>query len=218
VLRLIAEGPGGSFKAPCKVIVEVHRLSGQRLADYWVQALDPFGHPLREGTLRSYPRWTEPLTGFAARCVAGLPTLPGRWNAGAASGALVVAIERGIRTLREVRARFDAERGELTMGATRVTLPVAPTALCLWKAMLVQDGFDALELPPLPAPLRLPLYATTGDAGAMYCRTSDLPGEARAAYGSWRRCLPHHRAPAASVDVPDAADPAEVARFLSGAG
>jgi hypothetical protein len=215
MLRLVAEGPGGSFLAPSKVIVEVHRLTGVRLADYWCAAHDAFGRLVGEGRLRAYPRWTEALSGFAARCLTTLPPHAGRWGSPALSGERVVVIARGTRRLRELRARFDAERSELVAGTRTDVLPGAASELAVWQAVLALDGFDALEFPPLPAPLRLPLYRTWRGT---YCRTSDLPSEARDAFRRWRLCVPKADTAVGPTEVQDAAIPAEVARFLGGVG
>lgn len=207
MLRLLAEGPSGCFTNPCKVVVEIHRISGTRLADYWIEAMDAFGVPLDDGVLHDYPRWTEPLSAFAARCCSALSGGVGVLSHPVETGLHSVTILRGRRLLAQVHSTVSPDRSLLRMHSQDIKLPASNHRL--WETMLAFEAFQLPALPPPPAPLRLPLHRT---GATVYSRLADLPLEAREAFTDWRRGRP-----VGTVTLhPSMASPTEIARFLDG--
>lgn len=174
------------------------------VSDYWVSVLDMNHRPMRRALLRGYPQWAEPTRAFLARCL---------------DAALVLCDET---------AWFPTDVCELTvtdwstqsmvdliaLGDLRHARPIARTTNVLgrngWQQMrwvCAQDAFGRQELPELPAPVRPPLYEWSG---VKYCRTSDLPIEARVTFERLQTHLDRPFVPA----VPDAVYPWWLDSFL----
>lgn len=176
------------------------------VSDYWVSLLDECHRPKHRALLRGYPRWAEPTRAFVARCL----------NAGLATS--------------DASAWFPTDSCELTVtdwstqrvvdivsfGDLGRTIPVARTRGALgrsgWHLMrwvCAQDAFGGQGLPALPSPVRPTIYEWSG---VKYCRTSELPNEARVTFERLQTHLDRPFVPA----VPDAVYPWWLESFLRG--
>jgi len=174
------------------------------VSDYWVSLFDERHRPSHRALLRRYPRWAEPTRAFLARCF---------------DAVLVTA---------EASAWFPTDACELTVtdwstqcvvdmvsfGDLGRFTPVARTASSLgrsgWQLMrwvCAQDAFRRQELPEPPMPVRPTIYERSG---VQYCRTSELPIEARVAFERLQAFLDRPLVPA----VPDAVYPWWIESFL----
>ena len=174
------------------------------VSDYWVSLLDERHRPKHRALLRGYPRWAEPTRAFLARCL---------------DAVLVTS---------DASAWFPTDNCELTVtdwstqsvvdfvsfGDLRRATPVARTAGVLgrsgWQLMrwvCAQDAFGRQELPEPPMPVRPTIYECSG---VKYCRTSELPIEARVTFERLQTHLDRPFVPA----VPDAVYPWWLESFL----
>ena len=174
------------------------------VSDYWVSLFDTRHRPKHRALLRGYPRWAEPTRAFLARCL---------------DAVLVTS---------DASAWFPTDSCELTVtdwstqsvvdfvsfGDLRRATPVARTAGALgrsgWQLMrwvCAQDAFGRQEIPEPPLPVRPTIYECSG---VKYCRTSDLPIEARVTFERLQTHLDRPFVPA----VPDAVYPWWLESFL----
>ncbi len=167
------------------------------VSDYWVSLFDIRHRPMYRAVLCGYPRWAEPTRHFLARCL---------------DAVLVTS---------DASAWFPTESCELTVtdwatqsvvdfvsiGDLRRATPVVRTArgrgrsgwqLVRW--ICAQEAFGRQELPEPPMPVTPRIYDYSG---VKYCRTSELPLEARVTFERLQAHLDCPFVPA----VPDAAYP-----------
>jgi hypothetical protein len=174
------------------------------VSDYWVSLLDTRHRPRHRALLCEYPRWAETTRAFLARCL---------------DAVLVTS---------DASAWFPTDSCELTVtdwgtqsvvdfvsfGDLRRETPVARTASALGRSgwqlvrwVCAQDAFGRQELPEPPMPVRPTIYECSG---VKYCRTSDLPIEARVTFERLQTYLDRPFVPA----VPDAVYPWWIESFL----
>lgn len=182
-------------------------IRGGKTSDYSVQLGGPNDETVGEGFLYEHPRWSEPMSGLLARCIAvaepaqTMPLEPWRL------ATLVVHIRS--RFLMEIQATSqDIPEPELN----RSLIDAPPAVKSAWQLIrwrLAQDAWGQTEPPRLPARLQVPVHR---DGRVRFCRTSDLPPEARSQFEEWRF---GREAPTVSQD--DAAFPDDIdAYFGSG--
>ncbi|CAM5797362.1 hypothetical protein RFUL19S_04759 [Rhizobacter fulvus] len=176
------------------------------VSDYWVSLLDFRHRPLHRALLRGYPRWAETTRAFLARCL----------------DAVLVTSDDS--------AWFPTDSCELTVtewstqsvvdlvsfGDLRRATPVARTASVrgrsgwqLVRWICAQEAFGRQELPEPPMPVKPTIYERSG---VKYCRTSELPIEARVTFEQLQNRLDRPFVPA----VPDAVYPWWLDCFLRG--
>jgi hypothetical protein len=176
------------------------------VSDYWVSLLDTNHRPKHRALLRGYPMWAEPTRAFLARCL---------------DAVLVTS---------DTSAWFPTESCELTVtdwstqsvvdlvsfGDLRRATAIARAASALGRSgwqlvrwVCAQDAFGRQDLPELPMPVRPTIYECSG---VKYCRTSDLPIEARVTFERLQTYLDRPFVPA----VPDAVYPWWLESFLRG--
>jgi len=185
----------------------IGNIRGGRQADYVVALRNGEDQVVATAQLLSYPRWAEPLTGFVARCIAqALLVEPQLARPVVRLASLNISLNR--RHLREVHA--GQHNGVLHSNGCELDAPASDTPPTLWQLMQWSLAFDAwgtVQMPPIPAPLSPLVYYHDG---VTYCRTSDLPGEARARIEGWLwgQTMP------VIPDVPDACYQSDMERFL----
>jgi hypothetical protein len=167
--------------------------TGGRLATYEADLLDHEGQHFAKGLLHRHPRWTEPLTGLTARCIDA--ALAGRDRSATfayAHASLTVKLNGhhlgdDIRCVSEWKlARSGDDQ------ASSVSNAALPHPWEVARLACASLAFGDLSIPPMPQPLQMPVYE---HEGTRYCRTSDLPDEARAlleryAFGQHRPQVP----------------------------
>lgn len=174
------------------------------VSDHWVSLFDENRRPSHRAILRRYPRWAEPTRAFLGRCLdAALRT------SGSSDGLPVDSCELTV-TDWGTQAVVDVVR----FGDLGRTTPVARTASTLgrsgWQLMrwvCAQDAFGRQELPEPPLCVMPRIYEYSG---VRYCRTSDLPIEARVTFERLQAFLDRPFVPA----VPDAVYPWWLESFL----
>lgn len=156
-------------------------LVGGRVADVAVTLDRSDGRRAIQAILRGYPRWSEPLTGLVARCL------------GLVADESDISIQNDLRlaTLSISLERWVLAEVHLIPehGATSESGPLQPirgqSSISLWSLVqrrLAHETRGMPEVPPLPAPIRIPVY----HHGAIpYCRTRDLPADARVVFAQW---------------------------------
>jgi len=177
------------------------------VSDYWVTLLDancrrPKAHALLEG----YPRWAEPTRALVARALeAALSSVES--TAWPACGACELTVrEWGTQDVVDqvafgnVRESVVAHQSPLASGRNAWQLI---QWVCAW------DAFNGHQLPPFPKVLRPKVYQRSG---VSYCRTGELPLEARVAFERLQSVLDRPFVPA----VPDAVYPWWMDAFLRG--
>lgn len=151
-------------------------VQGGRTSAYAVQLYGLNEELVSEGVLQGHPRWSEPLTGLLARCIAvaepahASPIEPWR--------VVTLVVRQRRRLLMEVQA-INEDGLELQPGLQR---KVAQSAWQVMRWQLANDAWDQTEPPPMPEPLHVPVYS---DGVTLYCRIIDLPSEARARFEEW---------------------------------
>lgn len=201
----------GSIAGPhyhlCGTIAPV---SGGRLVTYATELCDHHGERVAQGQLQDHPRWSEPLVGIVARCLDS--ALQGchldRWfDYGHAS--LDIALNgRRINYLACVEQPWltlSRENAPQQFDGTAQPNPWSVASLACAAAAWKQNS-----LPPMPEPQQMSVY---DHEGTRYCRTADLPQEARALLESWSFGASRPAVPG----VPDAVFEWDMRHFLGAA-
>lgn len=146
-----------------------------QVCSYWVSLFDEQGRrPIARATLANYPRWAEPTRALLARSLdAVLSNCDGdTWSPSDACELTVR--EWGTQQLVDFVSFGSLERTPSTRQSV--------SALNPWQVMrwvCTRDAFGGEALPDVPKPLKVEVHE---HAGTRYCRTSDLPLEARVAF------------------------------------
>lgn len=191
---------------------EIAVLRGGRCADFGITLRDENDEPVAMAQLLAYPRWSEILEAFVARCVCkALDTRPvfARQVVRVVSLDVILAGE----TIRQFSATVP--RGRLLVDGCPVLLPGGPACLQqeplpLWQLIGLGLSFHAwgtVEVPGLP-PVVDPRVRYHN--GQTYCRLSDLPSEAQSLCERWLFGQPTPKVP----DVEDAIFAQDMQRFL----
>jgi hypothetical protein len=174
------------------------------VSDYWVSLLDARHRPMHRALLGGYPRWAEPTRAFLARCLDAVLLLSDATAWFPTDGCELTVTDWSTQSIVD----------RVSFGDLRHSTPVARTTNTLgrngWQLMrwvCAQDAFGRQELPEPPMPLRLTIYECSG---VKYCRTSDLPVEARVTFERLQAHLDRPFVPA----VPDAVYPWWLESFL----
>jgi hypothetical protein len=174
------------------------------VSDYWVSLLDTRHRPKHRALLRGYPRWAEPTRAYLARCLDSVLVLSDATSWFPTDGCELTVTDWSTQSMVDF----------ISFGDLRHSTPLVRTASTLgrsgWQLMrwvCAQDAFGRQELPKLPTPLRPTIYESSG---VKYCRTSDLPIEARVAFERLQTHLDRPFVPA----VPDAVYPWWLDSFL----
>jgi hypothetical protein len=182
---------------------ELHELRGivasgdNELLSTFYCALQIQQHSFKEGLLAAIPRWSEPVLGFVARCLASVDFASDliRVQQFASATLSVVDARRGMRKIGEATARPGGSEDQLN-----------PWQL-VRDACLV-DTYGCNVLPPTPTPLEPPVRL---HESVPYCRLSDLPEDANFA-ANWV----FKRAERLRVgNLTDAVTPQQMHAFLS---
>ena len=191
---------------------EIHVSRGGRLADFDIALSDENDKQVAGAQLLGYPRWSESLTAFLARCLAkalqGRPTL-------ACPVVRFVSLDVRLGTQLLAEHCVHLEGGQLFVDGCTVELPENLAGKPgepqpLWQLMswgLAYSQWGKVEVPATPGPIQARLYY---HEGRMYCRTSDLPGEAQLACERWLFGQATPQVP----DIPDAIFAEDLQRFL----
>lgn len=174
------------------------------VSDYWVSLLDARLRPKHRTVLRAYPRWAEPTRAFLARCLDVVLVTSDATEWFPTDGCELTVTDWSTQSMVDF----------ISFGDLRHTTPARRKASALgrngWQLMrwvCAQDAFGRQELPEPPMPLRPTIYEFSGVA---YCRTSDLPIEARVIFERLQAHLDRPFVPA----VPDAVYPWWLESFL----
>lgn len=174
------------------------------VSDYWVSLLDTRHRPKHRALLRGYPSWAEPTRAFLARCLDAVlvPSDATAWFP--TDGCELTVTDWSTQRTIDV----------VSFGDVRHSTPLARTTNALgrsgWQLMrwvCARDAFGRQEIPELPMPVRPTVYEYSG---VKYCRTSDLPIEARVTFERLQTRLDRPFVPA----VPDAVYPWWLEAFL----
>lgn len=171
---------------PFRLLMQRHGtikcLAGGRLADFAITLARADGDQAVQAVLRGYPRWSEPLTGLVARClalVADESETPSPNHLRLAT--LSITLER----CQLAEAHLIPEHASTSEDCLRPPTQ-RRSSISLWSLMqkqLADEVWGMTDVPPLPEPVSVPVY----QHGAMaYCRARDLPHEARVVFDRWR--------------------------------
>ncbi len=165
--------------------VTVGRLTDEPVADYAVHEYGQSEALVAEARLRSYPRWSEPETGLAARALDALWPHDGLAPATSVY-SLVIAVGFGSvnNGMRRILKRVEAPAPVPAIG-TNLRERVF-RALC-------NDAWGTDHLSAWPAAINVPVRRS--EDGLAYVRFADIPLVARAAFvermhGSTRPLIP----------------------------
>lgn len=174
------------------------------VSDYWVSLFDTRHRPKHRSLLRRYPRWAEPTRAFLARCLDSVLVL-----SDVSSWFPTDACELTVSDWRTQSMLDFMSFGDLrdSTRAVRTTDSVGRSGWHLMRWVCAQHAFQRQELPEPPMPLRPTIYESSG---VKYCRTSDLPVEARVTFERLQARLDRPFVPA----VPDAVYPWWLESFL----
>lgn len=183
-LRLVESGA----QAPIRRYAGTIRcLRGGSTSDYAVCLYSRTGALAGEATLHRHPRWSESLTALVARSVAA---------AGPRTSEPMEHVRLATLEVR-LRGRYLAEFGVLMNDGRPCTFdglstaraaPKSPWQLIGWK--LADEAWGQIDVPAMPAPPAVPLH---WDGSTPYCRSADLPLDARTEFDRWAfsRSAPH---------------------------
>jgi hypothetical protein len=169
------------------------------VADYWVSLLDTHHRAMHRATLQDYPLWAEPTRAFLARCLDLVLQSSGATTWFPTDSCELTVSQWGTQRLVD-RISFGDLRPCLRPS---VTPSISARSSNGWEVMrwaCAQEAFGGQELPEVPRPLRLSVYEFSG---VKYCRTSELPLEARVTF---ERLQAHFHRPFVPA-VPDAVYP-----------
>lgn len=174
------------------------------VSDYWVSLLDAHHQPKHRALLRGYPKWAESTRAFLARCLDAVLVTSDATAWFPTDGCELTVTDWSTQSVLDF----------ISFGDLRHSTPAARTADSAgrsgWQLMrwvCAQHAFGRQELPEPPMPLRPTIYESSG---VKYCRTSDLPIEARVSLERLQAHLDRPFVPA----VPDAVYPWWVDSFL----
>jgi len=178
--------------------------SDGEVSDYWVSLLDECHRPKQRALLLGYPRWAEPTRAFLARCLnAGLGTSDASaWFP--TDGCELTVTDWSTQSVVDIVSFGDLGR---TNVAARTGSALGRSGWQLMRWVCAQDAFGGQELPESPMPVRPTIYECSG---VKYCRTSELPIEARVTF---ERLQTHFDRPFVPA-VPDAVYPWWLESFL----
>lgn len=173
------------------------------VCDYWVSLLDEQGQcPAARATLTNYPRWAEPTRAFVARSLEAVLSSCARdtWRPSD-------ACELTVRAWSTQHVVDFVAFGSLQQPpcANQTASALNPWEVMRW--VCARDAFGEQDLPEQPRPISVTVYE---HAGIRYCRTSDLPLEARVTFERLQAFLDRPYVPA----VPDAVYPWWLESFL----
>lgn len=167
------------------------------VADYWVSLLDARQRPMHRATLRDYPGWAESTRAFLARGLDAVLV--------ACDSSAWFPSDRCELSVREWGTQRLVDR--ISFGDPRPGPRIAQASpMCgqgAWDVMrwaCAREAFGRQELPEPPMPVRPTVYQW---CGISYCRTSELPIEARVTFEQLQTRLERPFVPA----VPDAVYP-----------
>ncbi len=174
-------------------------------SDYWVSLFDENQRPRHRALLIGYPRWAESTRAFLGRCLDAALLTSNRSEWFLVDSCELTATEWRTQEVVDMVSFGDVWR------PTPVHCPpqraMGRTAWELMRWVCAQDAFGGQDLPELPAPVRPTIYERRG---VRYCRTSELPIEARVAFERLQAFLDRPFVPT----VPDAVYPWWLEAFL----
>lgn len=167
------------------------------VSDYWVSLFDTRHRPMNRALLHGYPRWAEPTRAFLARCIdAVLQTCD------ASAWFPTDCCELTVTDWSTQSVVDFVSFGDLRR-PTRVAQTASSRGTSGWQLVswiCAQEAFGRQGLPEPPMPVRPTIYEC---AGVKYCRTSELPVEARVTFEQLQTHLDRPFVPA----IPDAVYP-----------
>lgn len=174
------------------------------VSDYWVSLLDSSHRPKHRALLYQYPRWAESTRAFLSRCLDAVlrSTDSSEWFP--VDSCQLTVTDWSTQAIVDCVSFGDLGR------TTHVPRPQRALGLNGWELMrwvCAQDAFGGQGLPELPMPVKPAIYECLG---VRYCRTSELPIEARVAFERLQTFLDRPFVPA----VPDAVYPWWLESFL----
>ncbi len=174
------------------------------VSDYWVSLLDERHRPKHRAILRGYPRWAESTRAFVARCLDTVLAVSDNSFWFSTDGCELTVTDWSTQSVVDFVSFGDPHRAT----------PIARTASGLGRSgwqlvrwVCAQDSFGRQEIPEPPMPVRPTIYESSG---VKYCRTSELPIEARVTFERLQAFLDRPYVPA----VPDAVYPWWLESFL----
>lgn len=174
------------------------------VSDYWVSLLDIRHRPKQRALLRGYPRWAEPTRAFLARCLDAVLVTSNASEWFPTGKCELTVTDWSTQSIVDLVSFGDPHR-ETPISRAPSGLGRSGWQLVRW--VCAQDAFGMQELPEPPMPVRPTIYESSG---VRYCRTSELPIEARVTFERLQTHLDRPFVPA----VPDAAYPWWIESFL----
>lgn len=174
------------------------------VSDYWVSLLDESHRPMHRALLRGYPRWAEPTRAFLARALDAVLVMSDATEWFPTDGCELTVTDWSTQSMVDFIAFGDLRH---STSVARTTNVLGRSGWQLMRWVCAQDAFGRQELPEPPLPVRPTIYECSG---VKYCRTSDLPIEARVSFERLQAHLDRPFVPA----IPDAVYPWWLESFL----
>lgn len=204
--------------------LEIGRIRGGTVADYLTRECSTEGGVIAEARLEAYPRWTEHVSGLAARCAHLL------WHSSESGHVAHPSAELGIVKAARIDIGFGSQRHGMRRSLERIEYvrtgfaPRIRVAREHWPAyeypapaklaadtgaivaLLALATWSTTDIAELPSPLAVPVRSE-GD-GPPVVRLVDIPEPARTAFD--------RRLQGATVPSPDNAYAWDWIRFIEG--
>lgn len=174
------------------------------VSDYWVSLLDTRNRPKHRALLRAYPSWAESTRGFLARCLDAVLVLSDATAWFPTDGCELTVTDWSTQSTVDFISFGDLHH---STPVARATGALGRSGWQLMRWACAQDAFGRQELPEPPMPVRPTIFEYSG---VKYCRTRDLPIEARVTFERLQTHLDRPFVPA----VPDAVYPWWLESFL----
>lgn len=198
-----------SGRSPVQLRGLIARTTDDSAPDHWVSLGGLGDVPFSRGILRAYPRWAEPIRVLVARAISvvlqDLERQPPKFVCeGVGLSVFDTASNRLLDRVEVMSEAMCVSRGQLGGHHLGEMSP--------WKVLrdaCLFSTYGSVRMPETPVPLSPPVYER---GGVTYCRTSDLPFEARVAAD---RGLDPSEWPFVP-GIPDAVYPWALSAFLNG--
>jgi hypothetical protein len=165
------------------------------VSDYWVSLLDTRHRPVHRATLFDYPKWAESTRAFLARCLDVVLQSSGTTGWFPTDECELTVREWGTQRLVDHISFRDVRR------LPQIIQPAVLLGRSGWQIVrwiCAQEAFGKQELPEPPVPVRPMIYDSSG---VKYCRTSELPIEARVTFEGLQAYLDRPFVPAVADAV-----------------
>lgn len=179
-------------------------VSKGEVSDYWVSLFDECHRPKHRALLPDYPSWAESTRAFLARSLSAGLVSSNESDWFPSDGCELTVTDWSTQRVVDFVTFGDVSHS-ISVARNRSVLGRSGWQLVRW--VCAQDAFGGQEIPEPPTPVRPAIYDCSG---VKYCRTSELPLEARVAFERFQVHLDRPFVPA----VPDAVYPWWLELFL----